>query len=200
MNLDKSIAANGDVVVNGVDQSLLQKCMSSQTTASNCAKTVPGLAHCEAMDEVCNQQFVDQVRSQFPSSPATSGAHLAGNGLITRSQAEQAAWSGLTSLLVPFLRLHNKNASATLPSYPIYSQLMSYRSASNLFGEVGNASVDPNTPVWMVTIDAPIPAEVGLHALGVPSKPKFGVTTVSDAVNGNTIDSCLGCTTLKVSK
>ncbi|HUY86921.1 MAG TPA: hypothetical protein VMU77_07370, partial [Acidimicrobiales bacterium] len=191
----QATTSSGDTVINGVDQQQLQSCLARPPVDKTCEQFVSGLAKCEANHELCNIAFQQQVASQFPSAPSGSQAHTSNGGLLTLAQAIQSAQQSAFS---------DQDSSSgliahTAAALPTYAEQTTYQDASNLFGEVGNALVDPNTPVFVVTVDVHLRANVGLNAGNIPPKPKYGMTAIYDAVNGKVIDFCLGCRILNAS-
>ncbi len=74
-----------------------------------------------------------------------------------------------------------------------WTMYVTYGDVARFSGGAGNFLVDPTTPVWVVTVEAPT-ATMGSPKQHPVIEPAY--TVVLDAVNGQMIDMCVGCNTL----
>lgn len=127
---------------------------------------------------VNSQAVPSEVQSAFPAAPAQ------GSSEISQVQAETVARSVAKTPLTGVASV----------SAPVAALSTTYGNASNLLGDgTGNLLVQSGTPVWVVTVHAPMSTD------GSPSTPpriEPAYTVILDAVNGQAIDLCIGCATL----
>lgn len=143
---------------------------SPPATAAPCAPNAPSDVQANCSQE--RSQADARAQSQMPADTAP------GQSYITKDQAISRA---------------RGNSSA-----PSFAEMTRYADAAALIGEEPNASLSPTTQVWVVTVDQapdlanfPQPGGAPLDASRMA-----GYTVIMDAVNGNVIDSCGGCTPL----
>jgi hypothetical protein len=122
-----------------------------------------------------------KVTQTFPSSPAPGAA------VISKAQASAIA---LKMADTPSGSASGSGAPATAPTW---SAETTYGAVSAQATGNGNYLVAPTTPVWVVTVNAPMSTDGGP---GTPGVVKDFYTVVLDAVNGQSIDTCIGCSTL----
>lgn len=72
-----------------------------------------------------------------------------------------------------------------------------YGTAGHLIRWANNPSLAASTPVWIVTVHAPVATDDGPAML---PRIKADLTVVLDAVNGKAIDTCTGCASLSQSQ
>ena len=158
------------VVVNGVDQARLHKCLAQPGV--DCTKTVPGLAECMAKRLVCNP---DAMKTPYDplSRPDDPQAHLL---------SEQEAIA-----LVRKFGANPKDDPATHPAYAVRMKLGQWNA---LTPSPESPTFDSSRVVWVVTVHAPRrtdPEPGGGEVL----KPLY--SSLVDAQIGTEISGCFGC-------
>ncbi len=177
-------ASNGDIIFNGVDQNQLESCLNNtQIGRGPCVKSVPGLSACMSARQICNLAAAQTFLAEVPGSSNAAGPLIGASTEISRAAAEKIA----------------REISGTSPNAVAYSELLSYGSASILLGDTPNSLLNPSTKVWLVAIDGTSSAGTYLGMGPTRQVPK-GFSAVLDAINGQAIDTCIGCLALHSSK
>jgi len=89
------------------------------------------------------------------------------------------------------------DGSGRLTSVSAYAAQSTYQGAGAVV-EATNPNVDSSTPVWIVTIHWSGPIVQPLGPPGAPAPLPTSVTTVVyDAISGNPIDACSGCSVVQ---
>lgn len=140
---------------------------SSTTTLPPCPPSLPP-------GTTCHPQAIAAARANAESQnqknwPAQSSTYLSESDAIASGRRWRPGSSGATA----------------------HARRMTYAQAAALIGESPNPTVDPDTNVWVVTVDAspgngwyrPIPGQAS------PSS----YTVIMDAANGRAIDLCSPC-------
>lgn len=136
----------------------------------------PRLLACMQRKLVCNRVAAGELRQSF-SRPTVAGATL-----ISRGRAEGEARSMV-------------GASATAPTH---SALMTGAQFLAAFRQQRSANIDESRPVWIVTVNAPIPARMSDGLQAATSEASY--SAVIDAATGILTDDCLGCSWMTVSR
>lgn len=147
---------------------------SASTVTSAPTTTLPPCPPNLPPGVTCDPQAIAAARASAQSQaqenwPAQSSTYL------SESQAEAAAetWNPASS------------------GYPAHGQQMTYGQAAALVGESPNPSVNPDTNVWVVTVDAP-PGDGWYRQIPGEASPS-SYTVILDAANGSAIDICSPC-------
>lgn len=136
----------------------------------------PRLLACMQRKMACNPVAAGELRQPF-SQPLVAGAVL-----ISRARAVAEARSMV-------------GAGAIVPTH---SALMTGAQFLTTFHQQRSANIDESRPVWIVTVDAPIPARMS-DGLQAPTF-KAAYSAVLDGATGILTDDCLGCSWLTVSR
>ena len=135
----------------------------------------PQLLACMQTHAVCNPAAAGELVQVFSSPLAANAAQMG------RTEAEAAA----------------RSVIGAPPSAPTFSSHMSGSRFLARFSVARSVNVDESRPVWVVTVEAPVPISV---MDGILSKPQTAYSAVIDAGSGIITTDCLGCVWLTSSE
>ena len=119
-----------------------------------------------------------------------------GSNFISESQAIANAQVEALPTSAPHF-VQGESPQLARASIPSNAQFTNYGEAARLIKESANPGIDTSLPVWMVTVHGEYAFGTGQMA---PSAGEASVyTVIMDAVNGNSIDVCMGCATVSPS-
>ena len=183
MKIRPVIAVLATFVVAGVGVSAVlhfqEKGASSTTVASGRTAGLYGASLTANSGTPVAAAGVNQQATQTAIQDTFPSAAGSGVALLGRSAAESEARAGAKT----------PGAPAAEASAVTFSRLTTYAIAEGLTGG-GNSSVAPTTPVWIVTVHAPTMTD-GSPAIAPKRVDQYSV--ILDAVNGQGIDTCIGC-------